>query len=177
MKNYVFLPMLLLFLSFTPAMAQSNDEEREPAAVIEVGGVPNRSLTDREWSLGPAVAVEMTPLKNWIEVEMGITRLSAPSSPEWSADFLVKKPWDLTKTAEFMVGIGPEWVHARKNGLGINSLAGEVVLDFMFWTSVKHKLGWYFEPYYDYTFSASHERSMGASVGLLIGIPARLNLP
>ena len=115
--------------------------------------------------------MEITPLKDWIEVETSVTRLSAPHSSEWSVDFLLKKPWDLTQTIEFMVGIGPEWTHTRPNGLGINSLAGEVVLDFMFWTSARHRVGWYFEPSYDYTFLAGHERSMGASVGLLIGIP------
>jgi hypothetical protein len=167
----VFLLALSLLLSSTPALAQSNDEE--PVAVIEIGGVPNRSLTDREWSSGPTVAVEITPVKNWIEIETGITRLSAPHSTEWSADFLLKKPWDLTKTIEVMVGIGPEWVNTKKDGVGINSLAGEMVLDFMFWTSAKHKIGWYFEPSYDYSFRAGHERSVGASIGLLIGIPAR----
>ena len=171
--NRVFLLALSLFLCSTPALAQSNDEEQERVAVIEIGGVPSRSLTDREWTSGPTVAVEITPVKHWIEVETGITRLSAPHSTEWSADFLLKKPWDLTKMIEVMVGIGPEWVHTRKNGAGINSLAGEMVLDFMFWTSAKHKIGWYFEPYYDYSFRAGHERSVGASIGLLIGIPAR----
>ena len=154
-------------------MAQSSEEEQEPAAVIEIGGVPDRSLTDREWSLGPTVAVEFTPVKNWIEIETGITRLSAPHTTEWSADFLIKKPWDLTKTIEFMFGIGPEWVNTRKNGLSINSFSGETVLDFMFWTSARHKIGWYFEPSYDYSFVAGHEGSIGASIGLLIGIPAR----
>jgi hypothetical protein len=30
-----------------------------------------------------------------------------------------------------MLGVGPEWVHATKYGMTTNSVAGEVVLDFM----------------------------------------------
>ena len=173
MKICVSILLLSLFLLPTRALAQSDDEQQEPAAVIEIGGVPSWSLTDPGSSFGPTVAVEITPVKNWLEFEMGVTSLFGRHSTEWSADFLFKKPWDLTKTIEFMAGIGPEWVNTRKNGSGINSLAGETVLDFMFWTSARHKIGCYFEPSFDYSFRAGHERSMGASIGLLIGIPSR----
>jgi hypothetical protein len=172
-KNFISWLIVPLLLFCTPAFAQSNDEEQEPVAVIEVGGVPNRSLTDSESSIGPTVAVEITPVKNWLEFETGIASLFGHHSREWSADFLLKKPWDLTKTVEFMVGIGPEWVHTRRNGVYTNSVAGEVVVDFMFWTNARHKIGWYFEPSYDYSFRAGHERSIGAAIGLLIGIHRR----
>ena len=165
--------MLFLFsllLLSTPAFAQSDDQEQEPVAVLEIGGVPDWSLTGPGSSVGPTLAVEMTPVKNLLEVETGITSLFGRHSTEWSADFLFKKPWDLTRTMEFMAGIGPEWVHTRAGGAGKNSVAGEAVLDFMFWTSVRHKIGWYFEPSYDYSFRAGHERSTGVSIGLLIGI-------
>jgi hypothetical protein len=173
MKTCVSLLIVSMLLFSVTAFAQADDEEREPAAVVELGGVPNWSLTDPGSSLGPTIAVEFTPVKNWLEIETGVTSLFGRRSTEWSVDFLFKKPWDLTRTIEFMVGIGPEWVNTRRNGGGMNSLAGELVLDFMFWTSAKHKIGWYFEPSYDYSFRAGHERSMGASIGLLIGIPPR----
>jgi hypothetical protein len=67
-----------------------------------------------------------------------------------------------------MFGAGPEWVHTRKFGVTTNSVAGEVVLDFMFWPSAKHKFGWYLEPGLDYNFGRGHERSIGISGGLLI---------
>jgi hypothetical protein len=172
MKICVSMLLFSLFLLSTPAFAQSDDEE-EPAAVIEIGSVPNWSLSGPGSSFGPTVAVEITPVKKWLEFETGITSLFGRDSTEWSADFLFKKPWDLTRTIEFMAGIGPEWVHTRSSGAGINSLAAETVLDFMFWTSVKHKIGWYLEPSYDYSFRAGHDRSVGVSIGLLIGIHRR----
>ena len=51
-----------------------------------------------------------------------------------------------------------------------NAIAGEAVLDFMFWPSRKHKFGWYLEPVYDYSFGGGHEQSAGISGGLLIAI-------
>jgi hypothetical protein len=51
-----------------------------------------------------------------------------------------------------------------------NSVGGEVVLDFMFWPSAKHRFGWYVEPGYEYNFGRGHEQSLGVSGGLLIAI-------
>jgi hypothetical protein len=70
-----------------------------------------------------------------------------------------------------MLGIGPEWVHTTKYSMTTNSVGGEVVLDFMFWPSAKHKLGWYLEPGYEYNFGRGHEQSLGLSAGVLIAIP------
>jgi hypothetical protein len=128
------------------------------------------SITDPGSSFGPTVAMEVTPIRNWLELEMGVTSSFGRRSTQWSTDLLFKKPWDLSSKIEFMVGIGPEWVNARKYGVRTNSFAGEAVLDFMFWTDARHRIGWYFEPFYDYSFQAGHERSVGASIGLLIGI-------
>jgi hypothetical protein len=159
---------LSLFLLSGTVFAQS-DDDTEPAAIIEIGAAPGWSVTDPGSSLGPTVAVEFTPIKNWLELETGVTFSRGRHSTEWSTDFLFKKPWDLSRKIEFMAGIGPEWVNTRKFGVRTNSLAGEAVLDFMFWTSVRRRIGWYFEPFYDYSFQAGHDRSVGASIGLLIG--------
>jgi hypothetical protein len=150
------------------ALAQSGDES---AAVIEIGVAPSRSITGEGPSLGPSVALEVTPIENRLELEMGATTLFGRHSTEWDFDFLFKKPWTLTNKVEFMFGVGPEWIHMRKSGMTTNSLAGEAVLDFMFWSSTKHRYGWYLEPGYEYSFRAGHEQSIGMTVGLLISIP------
>jgi hypothetical protein len=106
-------------------------------------------------------------------LEAAITSLFARHSTEWDADILFKKPWTLSKKVEFMFGVGPEWVHTRQNGLTGNSVAGEAVLDFMFWPSVKRRFGWYLEPGYEYNFGRGHEKSVGISFGLLIAIQRR----
>ena len=122
-------------------------------------------------SFGPTFAVEVTPIENWLELEMGVTATFHHQSTEWSTDLLFKKPWTLSKRLEFMFGVGPEWIHSREYAVTTNSVGGEVVLDFMFWPCAKHRLGWYLEPGCEYNFGRGHERSVGISAGLLIAIP------
>src|SRR5215813_13647600 len=161
---------VLLFLSAGTAFAQSANEEKE-RAVIEVGGAAFRSVTDSSNSFGPSVAVEVTPIKNWLELEFGTTALFRRHSTEWGTDLLFKKPWDISPKVEFMFGIGSEWDHTNAFGVKRNSVSAEAVGDFMFWPSRKHRFGWYLEPTYEYNFARGHEQSFGITGGLLISIP------
>jgi hypothetical protein len=163
-------PVLLAFLYLCGGNAVAQPVEKEPVAVVEIGGAVNWNFKGGS-SFGPTVAVEVTPIENWLELEAGVTPLSARNSREWDTDFLFKKPWTLSKKVEFMVGAGPEWVHLTNHGITTNSVSGEAVLDFMFWPSAKHRFGWYLEPGYEYNFGRGHEQSIGISGGLLIAIP------
>lgn len=145
--------------------------EKEPAAIIELGGAAARSLTGGASSFGADVAVEVTPIENWLEIEAGVTPLFARHSTEWDTGLLFKKPWTLSRKAEFMVGVGPEWIHTRAHGATTDSPGGEAALDFMYWPGRKHRFGWYLEPAYDYDFGRGHEQSVGITGGLLIAIP------
>jgi len=164
-------PVLIasLFLCAGNAFAQSVD--KEPAAVVELGGAANWNVKGGGSSFGPTIAVEVTPIENWLELEAGVTPLFARHSTEWGTDLLFKKPWTLSKKAEVMLGVGPEWVHTTKYSMTTNSVSGEVALDFMFWPSKKHRFGWYLEPGYEYNFGRGREQSLGISGGLLIAIP------
>ena len=149
--------------------AQSVDE-KEPVAVLELGGAASRSLTEGRSSFGPTTAVEITPVENRLELELGVTPLFRRHSTEWSVDLLFKKPWTLSEKREFMLGIGPEWIHTNAYGVKTNAVGVEVAPDFMFWFSSKHRFGWYLEPSYEYKFGPGREHSIGISGGLLIGI-------
>jgi hypothetical protein len=154
-----------LFLFSGNAFGQS--AENEPAAVLELGGAGSWNVKNGESSFGPSVAIEVTPIENWLEIETGVTPLFRRHATEWDTDVLFKKPWTLSRKAEFMVGVGPEWVHTNEHGVKTNSVAGEAALDFMFWPSAKHKIGWYVEPGYEYSFARRHEQSAGITGGLL----------
>jgi hypothetical protein len=153
------------------AFAQTSEKAPEPAAIIELGGATSWNVKGGSPAFGPDFAVEFTPIENWLEIEAGVTPLFTRNSTEWDTDLLVKKPWTLSKKAEFMIGVGPAWTHTRQFGVTTNSIAGEAVLDFMFWPSARHKFGWFVEPGYEYNFGRGHEQSLGMSVGLLIAIP------
>ena len=160
------LPALLLFACY--ASAQPIDSE--PAAIVELGGAASWNINGGS-SVGADAAIEFTPIENWLEIEVGTTPLFTRHSTEWDTDLLFKKPWALSKKAEFMVGIGPEWVHTSQFGIKTNAIGAEFALDFMYWPGGKHKFGWFVEPSYEYTFGHEHERSIGVSWGLLIAIP------
>jgi hypothetical protein len=161
--------VLITSFCLWPSGAGAQSAEKEPVAVVELGGAGSRSLNDG--SSGPTVAVEVTPIENWLELEAGVTPLFNRSSTEWGTDLLFKKPWTLSDKAELMFGAGPEWVHTNKPGATANSVSAEVVLDFMYWPSAKRKFGWYLEPDFEHNFGRGHEQSVGISGGLLIAIP------
>lgn len=167
--KYALLASLLLF----PGSASAQSADSDPAAIIELGAGAGQSLTGGSASLGPSVAVEVTPIENWLEIEAGVTALFGGGSREWDTDLLFKKPWTISDKAEFMFGLGPEWIHTSEHGRRTDALGGEVAADFMFWPLGKHKFGWYLEPAYDYSFRRGHEQSIGITGGLLIGIGTR----
>jgi hypothetical protein len=164
-------PVLIAALLLCAGNAVAQPVDKEPVAVVELGEATDWNIKDGGSSLGPSVAIEVTPVENWLELEAGVTPLLTRHSTEWDTDLLFKKPWTLSKKAEFMLGVGPQWAHTAKYGMTTNSVSGEVVGDFMFWHSAKRRFGWYAEPGYEYNFGRGHEQSLGISVGLLIAIP------
>lgn len=166
-KKFVLLTILFLYTG--NAFAQSAD--KEPTAVVELGGAAGWNIKGGGSGFGPDAAVEITPIENCLEIEAGVTPLFSRRSTEWNTDLLFKKPWTLSKKMEFMVGLGPEWVHTNEPQRTPNSISAEAVIDVMFWRSPRHRFGWFVEPSYEYNFGRGHEQSLGASVGILIGIP------
>jgi len=163
------LPSSLILCSMS-AIAQSNSE-KDPIAIVELGGETSQTLEGGRTAFGPTIAVETTPIENWLEMEAGVTSLFNATSTEWDVDLLFKKPWTLSKKAELMAGIGPEWVHTNDRTLTANSVSAEAELDFMYWPHAKHRFGWYIEPTYDYNFGRGHQQSLSVAGGLLIAIP------
>ncbi len=155
-------------------MTAFGEEDKEAAAILEIGGAASASLSGEGSSFGPNLAVEFTPAEHWLEIEIGVTPLFRKHhTAEWNSDVLFKKPWDLSKHLEFMAGIGPEWVHVRDAGVVRNSLALEGALDLMYWPGSKRRFGMFVEPAYDYNLARGHEKSLGVTAGLLIVIGSR----
>jgi hypothetical protein len=154
--------------SFDPR--QEAFQDKDPVAILEIGAATSWNVTGGAASFAPNFAVETTPIENWLELEAGVSPFFTHSSTEWDTDLLFKKPWTISRKAEFMLGVGPEWVHLRQNGTTTNTVSGEVAGDFMFWPARKRRFGWFLESAYDYTFAGRHQQSVGLSGGLLIAI-------
>lgn len=156
----------LLILAPLLCTASAQAQEKEPTAIVELGGAAEWGLPGSS-SYGPSLAVEFTPIKNWLEIEVGVDRMFHGGRGEWGTDLLFKKPFTLSDKLEFMVGIGPQWTFSREG----TQTGAEFALDFMFWPTADRKYGWFFEPTYSYSFSRGHEQSLSTTVGLLIPIP------
>jgi hypothetical protein len=88
-----------LFLFSLGALADTTDPDREPLAILEVAGATS-SLTPGGSSFGPSVAVEVTPIENWLEIEIGVTPLfRRHHSAEWNTDVLFKNPGPFPDTS------------------------------------------------------------------------------
>ena len=159
--------VLLAVLLLIAGMARAEDKEREPFAILEIGGAGEWGLREGSRSFGPSIAAEFDVIKEWLEIEAGFTPLFSKNYSEWSTDLLFKKPFTLSKTVEFMVGAGPEWTYTNGGG----KIAAEFALDFMFWPWPDRKFGWFLEPTYSYSFSRGHDQSLAVSIGLLVAIP------
>lgn len=182
MRTYAFsLSGICLFLSLpvfgqrienknaTPSSGTGETKD-DTVAILEVGAVTSWNIRGGAATFAPNLAAECTPVENWLELEAGVSPFFTRNSTEWDTDLLFKKPWTISRKAEFMIGVGPEWVHLRDSGKVTNSISGEVAGDFMFWPTGKHRFGWFLEPAYDYSFAGGHQQSIGMSGGLLIGI-------
>lgn len=157
-------------VSSTNQAKGSLKETDDTIAILELGASTNWNFSGGAATFAPNLAAECTPIENWLELEAGVSPFFAHGSTEWDTDFLFKKPWDLSKKAEFMLGVGPQWAHVRQHGRSSDTFSAELAGDFMFWPTGRHRFGWYLEPAYDYSFAGGHLQSIGMSAGLLVGI-------
>jgi hypothetical protein len=162
--------IVIAFLSCPNASrAQENAQEKEPVAVIQLGGGSEWAFNGGS-SFGPSAAVEFTAVKNWLEVEAGVTSLFRRGQSEWDSGVVFKKPFDLSPSVEFEPGIGPVWMHTVSAGRTADSLGAELAFEFMIWPTRDRKYGWFVEPGYSTSFGKDHEKSLGVNGGLLIAI-------
>jgi hypothetical protein len=155
---------LVIALLCPLGMAAAEEKDKEPLAVVALGGAGEWGFPGGKFSRGPSAAVEFSLIKEWVEVEIGGAKLFRRGTSEWEAEVVFRKPFTLSNTAEFMIGLGPIWTQAKgESGKWGTTFAA----DFMFWSSPEKKYGWFVEPTYSII---GNERTLGVSLGLLIGI-------
>jgi hypothetical protein len=158
--------MLLSIAASLLLAAPAHAEDKEPTAIIELGGAGEWGLPGAS-SFGPSAAVEFTPIKDWLEIEAGVSPLFHGRRAEWDTDLIFKKPFTLSDRVEFMFGAGPAWSFSRDG----TKISAELAADFMVWPTKDRRFGWFVEPTYNYSLAKGHEQSLGLAMGLLIPIP------
>ncbi|SHK47859.1 hypothetical protein SAMN05444159_3356 [Bradyrhizobium lablabi] len=165
MKPFDSVPALLivgLMAAPAPILAGERSDDDHRGAVLEIGATREWGLQDGKNSFGPSLAIEVTPIEHWLEIEAGISPLRSKEGTEWEADLVFKKPFQLSKNVEFMIGAGPQWTSS-------GSFGATGVLDFMFWVTPQY--GWFVEPSFSYAFTRGHDQNLAVNVGLLIALP------
>jgi hypothetical protein len=108
---------IFAFCRALPAVGQDVDH----AAVLELGAAVARATTGPSpWQGGGTVAVEFTPIEEWLEIEIGASALRGHTGSELSADFLLKKPYRLSSRTEFSMHrsrVRPSGSSSRGGGL------------------------------------------------------------
>jgi len=163
MRTIIFIAAMMLGMAACAGSAAA--EDKEPAAVVAIGGAGEWALPGAA-SFGPSVSVEVAPIKNWLEIEVGAATLFRRGVTEFETDVVFKKPFTLSDTLEVMVGAGPAWSWTRQEGI---KWGATFALDVMVWPWPEKKFGWFVEP--SYTINQDSERSLAVSVGLLVAIP------
>ena len=152
------------------ATARAAEKEKEAIAEFELGVAGDWDFGGGAFSLGPSLGIEVTPIKNWLEIEAEVSPVFGGGRTEWETELVFKKPFDVSDKLEVMPGIGPAWFYKTGHGESSNSVGAVALVDFQIWPSAERKLGLFIEPSYSYDFGREHEQSLGITGGLLIAI-------
>ena len=141
---------------------------QEHDLVFKAGPAFERSLNENATTFGGTLGVEVTPIEHWLELELSVTRLRSSGRRDDSVELQFKKPFQLSSTAELMIGVGPASGRNFSGGTSSKARAVDVSVDLMVWPTPK--VGWFLEPTYGHGIGPSRGgRAIGASAGLLIG--------
>jgi len=159
--------LLSLTTAFTSAYASGSESEH--IAVLEAAAALEHELGGGGTQLGPALGVEVEPIENWLEIELGAARFRSVGSTLWDLDLALKKPLRLSDSVELMPGIGPTWEQTSGAGQHGGPWGAEAVLDLFIWQS--RRFGWFLEPAYGFTPGSGANRSLMVTAGLFLAIP------
>ena len=67
--------------------APARAEDKEPTAIVAIGGTGEWGLPGPT-SFGPSVSVEFTPIRNWLEIEIGAATLFRRGATELYESFV-----------------------------------------------------------------------------------------
>ena len=158
-RGQMFIGVVVLLLCIQAAHA----EEKEPFAVVELGGAAQWGLTNGSPSFGPSAAVEFEPIKNLLVIEAGLTPLfDNRGHSDWDFDLLFRHSFEVSKTVEFEPGIGPTVSSSGQFG-------AQASFEFMIWPWQERKFGWFVDPSYGVSFAPGHQQSLGLTLGIIIG--------
>lgn len=160
---------LCALLEFDPAMAATDEVgEQDHLVILELGATGERELSEHTSHIGPVVGMEIEPIENWLEIELGASTYRSQGATNWEIELPFKKPFRLSDTIEVMPGLGPTWAHTTQPGQQSSSWGVEAVIDVFIWRS--KRFGWFFEPSYGIALGSGGRKSVGVTGGLFLAV-------
>ena len=151
------------------AQAEEKEKEHESSVVVELGGGGEWDVHGGAGAYGPYLALEYEVIEHWLEIETAVAPRFSNGQAEVEFELIFKKPFELSKSLEFLIGAGPVWVHRTEENPK-DSIAGEAIVELVYWPWDDHKVGFFVEPSYSYNFGEGHEQTVGVTAGLHIGV-------
>lgn len=143
--------------------------DKEPSFVVELGGVGEWGLQGGNPGYGPHAGLEFTIIEHWLEVEVAFSPLFSKTGVEYESELIFKKPFELSKNVEFLIGAGPEWIHRDNGEVPIDLVVVEATAGFVF-ALPQPNTGVFIEGAYAYDFGTK-EDAVRVTTGLHIGVP------
>ena len=149
--------------------ARADEKEKESSVVVELAGSGEWDVHGGAGAYGPYLALEYEVIEHWLEIETAVAPRFSNGQAEVEFELIFKKPFELSKSLEFLIGAGPVWVHHAEESPK-DSIAGEAIVELVYWPWEDHKMGFFVEPSYSYNFGEGHEQTVGVTAGLHIGV-------
>ena len=78
---------LCALLEIAPATAaQDEGAEQEHLVILEVGASGEREISEHSSHIGPAVGLEIEPIENWLEIELGASTYRSQGARNWEIE-------------------------------------------------------------------------------------------
>ncbi len=142
----------------------------DPTWAVEIGGMGEWGLEGGFPSSGPHAGLEHTLIEHWLEVELAATPLFSKGGTEIETELIFKKPFELAEHLEFLIGVGPEWIHRNSGDGPRDSTAIEATAGFDYELWPERHAGVFIEAAYARDFGA-REDSIHLTSGVKVGIP------
>jgi hypothetical protein len=153
-----------------PAIAAPDQgAEQNHLVILELGASGEREISEHTSHIGPAVGLEVEPIENWLEIELGASTNRSQGARNWEIELPIKKPFRLSGAIEVMPGLGPTWTHTTQPGARSSVWGAVAVIDLFVWRT-RH-LGWFLEPSYGIALGNGNKKSVGLTGGIFFAVP------
>jgi hypothetical protein len=161
---------LCALLEIAPAMAAPDEgTEQDHLVILELGASGEREISEHTSHIGPAAGLEIEPIENWLEIELGASTYRSQGARNWEIELPFKKPFRLSSAIEVMPGLGPTWTHTTQPGAQSSTWGAVAVIDLFVWRT--RRLGWFLEPSYGIALGNGNKKSVGLTGGIFFAVP------